>query len=164
MDDTEFERFFRSEYAGLVAFGAAVCGDRDVAQSLAQETLIRAYERWDDVQRHDVPVAWLRRVMHNLVVDHLRRAGAERRAVDRLATRTPGTADAAPSPVGVDHWFALVEPLTPDQRAAATLFYAEDLPVAEIAATLGISAGTVKSTLSKARRRMRHAIEQEASR
>ncbi len=65
------------EHSGLVAFGVSMCGDQDVARSLAQDTMILAYENRDDVLTHPAPLAWLRRVMHNMTVDHLRRTGAE---------------------------------------------------------------------------------------
>ena len=150
--DTDFDRLYRAHYSGLVAFGVSMCGDRDVARSLAQDT-IRAYENRDDVLTHPAPLAWLRRVMHNMTVDHLRRTGAEHRAVTKVSARSSQLVDAVTDPTTT--WFELVRSLTPNQRAMATLFYGEGLSVATIAETLAISEGTVKSTLSKARKRMR---------
>lgn len=154
--DTDFDRLYRAHYSGLVTLGVSMCGDRDVARSLAQDTMIRAYENRDDVLNHPTPMAWLRRVMHNMTVDHLRRTGAEQRAVTKLAARSSQLLDAATDPT--TSWFELVRSLTPQQRAIATLFYADDLSVATIAETLAISQGTVKSTLSKARKQMRRAL------
>ncbi len=139
MADTEvdFDRLFRDHDTRLVSLGLAMCGDRDIARSLAQETMMRAYERLDDVLRHPAPSAWLLRVMRNITIDHLRRSAAD----------------------PVVRWFELIRSLTPDQRAAATLFYADDLSVATIATTLEISEGTVRSTLSKVRKRMRRELK-----
>lgn len=155
--DADFDRLYRANYRGLVALGASMCGDVDLARSLAQDTMIRAYESREDVLSHPAPLAWLRRVMHNTTIDHLRRTGAEQRAVTRLASRPSERCDAVTDPTG--SWFDLVHTLTPQQRAVATLFYAHDLSVTTIAETLALSEGTVKSTLSKARKRMRRALE-----
>lgn len=154
--DTDFDRLYRASYSGLVALGASMCGDPDLARSLAQDTMIRAYENREDVLSHPAPLAWLRRVMHNTTVDHLRRTGAEQRAVTKLAARSSGHSDAVTDPTG--NWFELVRSLTPQQRAVATLFYADGLSVTTIAETLAISEGAVKSTLSKARKRMRRSL------
>lgn len=54
-----------------------------------------------------------------------------------------------------------VAELPPDQRAAVALFYLEDLRVAEIAAALDVPAGTVKTRLMHARRKLRAALEGE---
>ena len=42
--DTDLDRLYRAHYGGLVAFGVSIFGDWDVARSLAQDTMIRAYE------------------------------------------------------------------------------------------------------------------------
>ena len=49
-------------------------GRRDVATDLAQETLLRAHQRWADVATFDAPAAWCRKVMVNLLIDHHRSA------------------------------------------------------------------------------------------
>ncbi len=146
-----FDELFVEEYPKLVALGMSVTGDREVACDLAQETMLRAYQRWDEIAGYDVPAAWLRRVMSNLLIDHHRSTASERRSIERLAAPT------APAMVepGFTEWGELMAVLTPHQRLVATLFYADDLSVSQIADTIGISTGGVKSTLSKLRRRLR---------
>lgn len=152
----EFDRLFREEYPKLVALGMSVTGDREVARELAQETMLRAHSNWSALETYENPRAWLRRVMSNLAIDHYRSRGTERVALERLR---PAVAEAPPpSPVPPDTaWAELMVPLTPLQRVIATLYYAEDRSVLEIAAELGLSQGTVKSTLAKVRRRLRKA-------
>ena len=48
-----------------------------------------------------------------------------------------------------------------EQRAAVTLSYYEDLPVAEIARVLGVAQGTVKSRLGRARQRLKEQLQEE---
>jgi RNA polymerase sigma-70 factor, ECF subfamily len=156
-----FDELFVDEYPKLVALGVSMSADREVARELAQETMIRAHDRWDEIVQYDEPGAWLRRVMSNLLIDHHRSRTAEAAAVQRLGARSPATAGAASSSTS---WGELLAPLTAQQRIVATLFYADDLSIADIATTLDISAGTVKSTLSKVRNRLRrhHEAAQKA--
>ena len=59
----------------------------------------------------------------------------------------------------VFNWLALHLP--EEQRAAVTLYYYEDLPVAEIARVLGVAQGTVKSRLGRARQRLKEQLQKE---
>ncbi len=145
----DFDELFVEQYPKLVALGVSVSGDHEVARELAQESMIRAHHRWEEVRRYDVPAAWLRRVMSNLLIDHHRSRTAERSALERL-----GSASATTESVRSTPWVELMAPLTPRQRLVATLYYADDLAVGEIADALDVSTGTVKSTLAKARRRL----------
>lgn len=170
--DGEYDEFFRDLYPRLVVLGLAMSTPRQVAQELAQETLVRAYRHWDRLQSFDSPYAWCRRVMSNLLIDQHRSRTAERSAVDRLARlsgvdRADLDSDPGPSETR-DAWADIVAPLTVRQRCVATLFYAEDLSVVDVADELGISVGSVKSTLDRVRRsharRLADAAGQEETR
>lgn len=128
-------------------------GRGDVARDVAQESLLRAHRRWAEVGAYDAPGAWVRKVATNLLVDHLRTAGREQRAVARL-----GAGEAAIRPgaePALDRWTELVSVLPDAQRAIVTLFYADDQSVEAIADLLDIAPGTVKAQLFKARQRLR---------
>lgn len=158
MTASDFETCFREQYPKLVALGVAMCGDREVARELAQETMLRAHDRWEQVGEYEAPVAWLRRVMTNLVIDHLRTTSVERSAVDRFGARPErraGEPDVGPE------WSRLIAPLSPAQRAIVTLYYGEDRSVEEIAEILEIAVGTVKSALAKARARLATELGEE---
>jgi len=158
MTATDFETCFREQYPKLVALGVAMCGNREVARELAQETMLRAHDRWTQVGEYEAPVAWLRRVMSNLVIDHLRSTSAERSAVDRFGARPErlvGEPEVRPE------WSQLIAPLSPAQRAVVTLYYGEDRSVEEIAEILDIAVGTVKSALAKARARLATELAEE---
>lgn len=161
MTDDEYDELFRTAYPRLVAMGLATSTERSVAQDLAQETLLRAHHHRHELARYDAPLAWCRRVMGNLLIDAHRSRTAERRAVERLHS-TVGT-DASihaalidPASLAVsERWAELTRTLTPQQRLVATLYYAEDQSVADVAEILQIATGTVKSALSKARTNLR---------
>jgi DNA-directed RNA polymerase specialized sigma24 family protein len=141
MDDpTGVVGFYQRVRPRLVGTLSLLCGDGDVAEELAQETLARVWLRWARVRELDEPlaVAWTYRVAINLGNSWLRRRVAERRARTRLAAREAG---ARPDPDPVDA-------VTVRQAVAA-------LPVAEVAALMGCAPGTVKSLTSKALAAMR---------
>jgi RNA polymerase sigma factor (sigma-70 family) len=99
--------------------------------------------------------AWVAAVALNLTRSGWRRTNAERRARRRF----PGRSDVAGTPSGehVDVARAL-EALPRRQREVAVLRYLVEMSTAEVAATLGISEGTVKSSLARARAHLAAAL------
>lgn len=157
-----FEDLFREQYPRLVAVGAAVLGGVDAGRDVAQETMARAHANWDSVSNADVPAAWLRRVMNNLLIDQLRRRQVEQRAMERLASGVQH-AEAASSDVS-SRMAELLAVLPERQRLVVALTYVADLSVADVAAALDIAPGTVKATLWKARRSLEKYLRDEGSR
>jgi len=147
---------FRDLYPRLVAVGVGMLGDVEVARDLAQETMARGHRNWITVSAADSPEAWLRRVMINLVIDHLRRRRAEARALERVAT--VAAADVGRTELPMAEMLAV---LSERQRAVVTLFYVDDLPIATIAKVLGIAPGTVKALMWKARRTLMRQLAEE---
>jgi RNA polymerase sigma-70 factor (ECF subfamily) len=156
MDDhqLDFETFFRAEYPSLVSALAVAIGSRDTAADVVQEAFIRASTRWTRVGRLDRPGAWVRMVALNLATDHRRRLVRRRRVAPLLL------ADEWTEPAHPDRDLAdALAALPPRQRLAVVLHYLLDLPVAQVAAELGISAGTVKASLHSARANLRDRLE-----
>ena len=162
----DFDTFFRATYPGLVAMGVSMGSSRAVSQELAQETLLRAYRRWSDLEGYDAPAAWCRRVMSNLLIDRHRSRTAERGAVAELSTTVAvdldvhAVTDDPQSSIGSLRWDDLVATLTDRQRLAVTLHYGHDLKIDEVADAMDIAPGTVKSSLSKARRNVERHLRQ----
>jgi RNA polymerase sigma-70 factor (ECF subfamily) len=154
----DLEQLFRAHYDRLVRSLTLACGDGEHAADAVQEAFVRAHVRWRKVRRYDDPVGWVRRVAINLLRDQHRRAKRKDRAIARLAARP------AP-PIGVpqhDELDSLLDSLPPQQRTAVALYYVDDLSVAEIAAAMGLSGGSVKSHLHDARRRLRGIVGEES--
>jgi DNA-directed RNA polymerase specialized sigma24 family protein len=61
----EFEEFARARLPGLVRFTAALTGDRQLAQDLVQDTMVRAFQKWGRVASAERPDLYLRRVVIN---------------------------------------------------------------------------------------------------
>lgn len=119
--------------------------------------IIRALPRLDDAALFP---AWAHRIVSRRAVDAVRHKSRRRRLNDAYAaepaqaveTGMETTADAP----ALNRALAA---LPAEQRAAVALFYGEDFSVAEIAAALRVPAGTVKTRLMHARRKLREALE-----
>jgi RNA polymerase sigma factor (sigma-70 family) len=127
---------------------ALASGSYPAAEDAVQEALVRAWIRSERGERVESLPAWVAAVALNLTRSGWRRTMAERRARRRFPERAI-RAD-APSEEHVDVARAL-EALPRRQREVAVLRYLLEMGTAEVAATLGISEGTVKSSLARAR-------------
>jgi RNA polymerase sigma-70 factor (ECF subfamily) len=142
-----FEEFYSAAVGRLLGQLFPVTGDLHEAEEIVQEAFTRAAARWSRLRDYDVPEAWVRRVAMNLAADRARSLRRQARATLRL--RPP----AAVLPASVEA-LALVEALrtlSVRQRQVLVLHYLVDLPVDEVARTLGMPEGTVKSLLSRGR-------------
>jgi RNA polymerase sigma-70 factor (ECF subfamily) len=144
-----FDEFFLAEFPRLVSMLTAWCGDRSVAEDLAQDALLQAHRNWATVVTLDRPGTWVRRVALNRSSNEGRRRRRERVALSRL--RSDVRTEVA-IPTADDQLWDRVRALPPAQRDATILRYVDDLPLADIAAVLGCSDGTVKTHLQRARR------------
>jgi RNA polymerase sigma-70 factor (sigma-E family) len=135
--------------AALKRHAFLLCGDETQADDLVQESLVRAFTRPLRVPRPRAAEAYVRVIMVNLFIDGTRRHSRWNRLAPLLrpADMTPDPADQV---TDRDAMLTALRSLSPRQRACVVLRYYEDLPVAEVAAALGVAEGTVKRYLSEA--------------
>lgn len=145
--EDDFAEFVRAALPGLMRYGHALTGNPHDAADLVQTVLEKVGSRWTKIrQQCEEPRAYVRKAMANTHVSRWRRTRRE-----TLLAEFPDV-PAVESPDRLEHeplWQAL-RGLPPRQRAVVVLRYYEGLSEAEIAETLGVSAGTVKSQASKA--------------
>ena len=122
-------------------------GDLHEAEEVVQEAFTRAAARWSRLRDYDVPEAWVRRVAMNLVTDRARTLRRHTKAMLKL--RPPP--EALPASVEALALAQALRTLPVRQRQVLVLHYLVDLPVEEVAHTLGMPNGTVKSLLSRGR-------------
>ena len=151
MDEERFSEFMRVESRVLLATIVLVCGDARIGEEALQEALFRAWQRLNAGEQIDSLGAWVRTVALNLIRDHFRRFGRERRAIVRLADRSVVEAPDDIAVHRVDLLRALAK-LSRRQREVAVLHYQADFSVTEIAVALQMAEGTVKVQLHRARR------------
>ena len=159
MNDDDVERLFRSYNAQLVRYLARRLGDRDWAEEVAQETFVRALRQ----ERIDNERAWLFIVANNLVRDQARKDARRRRHLELLREQErESAAEPASAPLERAQEAAqarrALEQLAERDRLAL-LMREEGLDYNEIATALGLSAGSVGTTLARARRRLVEAYE-----
>lgn len=143
-----FEDFYRRELPRLLFLARALVGDL-AAEDVAQESMLVAYRQWSSIVSMASPAGYVRGICAHHAYSLRRRLLSERRAVRRFA----GRALTSVEPVSADgeRFWSEVRRLPRRQAQATALFYALDLPVSEIATTLGCAEGTVKAHLSRAR-------------
>ena len=154
VDDVGVERHvfadvYRREYPRLVAVAAALTGDRDGAQDLAQDTLVKALIRWARLSEMESPGAWCHHVLVNACRSTRRRRLTELAYLGRLRRTAPTSPE--PSTDTIAFW-AIVRTLPSRPRAVVALHFAADLTSVQIAEVLGVPEGTVRSDLAAARR------------
>jgi RNA polymerase sigma factor (sigma-70 family) len=143
---------FREHQQWLVRRLALVVGDAEEARDLAQQTFVRAAERWPLPPAQDVP-RWL-------AVVGLRLALNERRRRHRWGFLPVRDTDATwAMQVNPDLWCALLK-LEPKVRAALVLTVLDGYTQDEVAEALGVARGTVASWLSRSRDRLRPVLEE----
>jgi RNA polymerase sigma factor (sigma-70 family) len=155
----DFAEFYEASYGRMVALVAAMVGDRQQAEDIAQEAFARALTRWPQVARYDLPEAWVRRVALRLTADARRRL---RRAVALTAWLAAGQRGRGqpPAPLASTALSLALLRLPLPQRQVIVLYYLADLPVDDIARDCGVSAGTVRNRLAAARQRLERELKE----
>jgi RNA polymerase sigma-70 factor (ECF subfamily) len=130
--------------------------DTESAADAVQEAFIEADRRWRRISRYDDPTGWIRRVALN----RLRNGERNRRRRLEILDGIQVLPDEDVTADLVDLRRAL-EQLPERSRLIVSLHYLAALSVAEVASTLEIADGTVKSTLRDARKRLRPELQEE---
>lgn len=144
-----FDRFYAREFPKMVRVAYALSGSRMAAEDLAQDAMIAAYRRWEEVGALERPGCWARRVVLNRAASAYHRRKAEARALMRLAPLR-GQPPAVLGPEADEFW-GEVRRLPRRQAQALVLHYLEAAPIAEIAAVMDCAENTVKVHLHRGR-------------
>lgn len=145
----------------LYAIALRVLRDADAASDALQTALVQIWRDLPSLRDPERFDAWSYRVIVNCCRADRRRARRLSTNADLIATDGAVT-DSQASIAMRDELEHAFRALGDDQRAVLVLHYYRDLSIPEIATTLGISSGTVKSRLHYARQAMRAAIEADS--
>jgi RNA polymerase sigma-70 factor (ECF subfamily) len=158
----------RNHSARVFRLAYRLTGNRHDAEDLTQDVFVRVFRSLADYTPGTFE-GWLHRITVNLFLDRVRRAQKIRfEALPDDAERVVGrerSPEAAVLDAGLDADIELaLATLPPDFRAAVVLCDLEQLSYEEIAATLGVKLGTVRSRISRGRALLRAALPDRAPR
>lgn len=160
----DLDRFMVEDYPGVVAAVRLIAGDRAAAEDAVQDALVRLLQSPPSEPLRS-PAAWVTVVASNTARSAHRRSGSEQRALERVAHRTPDGTAADVDTVGqeVSHRRTVLDAVAAlplGQRQVCVMHYYLDASVAEIASGLGVTDGTVKTQLHRARASLAAALGQ----
>lgn len=144
---TGFDEFYRAEYAPMVRLARGLVDTSECAEEIAQDAFAQVFERWD---RLEAPGGYLRTAVVNGARSELRRREVRRRI---------GLAPPPQAPAERDYLTDALDRLPPKRKTALVLRYYAGLSEREIAETMGVRPGTVKSLVSRGLAELREVIE-----
>lgn len=159
MEIESFEKSAAMFKDQIHAYAFLMLKDGDAARDVAQETLVRLWQNWDQVDPAAMR-AWLMRTTHNLCIDIIRKRKV-RSEVDgeKLLSSWP---DRNPDPARLTASSELskriqdsLESLLPQDRAVVVMREVQGMAYNEIARVLGLPLGTLKARLHRAREKLR---------
>jgi RNA polymerase sigma-70 factor, ECF subfamily len=173
--DAAFRELLRRYERPVFSLVFRMVRDRDTAEDLAQESFIKVLNNIDRYRPEFKFSSWLFKIANNVAIDHLRKRTLDTVSLEgsRYATTT-AEAESTAIPVASKDQSALEEmesrelggaieravaALRPEYRACILLRHVEDRSYEEIAATLDLPLGTVKTYIHRARHELRKALE-----
>ncbi|MGH2912566.1 MAG: RNA polymerase sigma factor [Solirubrobacteraceae bacterium] len=160
MQDDAFERLYTEHAQALYGFLSYRTGDRALAEDLLADTferVLRARRRFDP--RKASEKTWLYTIALNCLRDHIRRKGAEGRAVERMAaTPVQGASSGIDELADRDLVSRSLKCLSDEEREAIALRFGAELTVPEIAKLTGEKLTTVEGRVYRALRKLREEI------
>ena len=153
-DRVAFGEYVRSRSQALLRAAQAMTGNRTDAEDLLQATLFKAYQSWDRIDDQAALDTYVRRVMVNTHISGWRRRRVDEYPTDELPD-SPSAQDATNDSDLHDVVQRAIDRLPRQMRAAVMLRFYDDMTEPEVAAALGVSVGTVKSTVARAVAKLR---------
>jgi RNA polymerase sigma-70 factor, ECF subfamily len=173
--DTAFRELIRRYERPVFSLIYRMVRDRELAEDLAQDTFIKVLNHIDRYRPEFKLSSWLFKIANNVAIDHLRRRQLDTVSIDGSPhAQTADAVEATRFDVVDQQESALDEmearelgtsieraiaSLRPEYRSCIMLRHVEDRSYEEIAATLDLPLGTVKTYIHRARHELREALE-----
>ena len=160
MNREEFIKLVSREQESLRRFLLALCcGNREEANDIAQETLVKAYLSVSHYQDEGKFNAWLYKIAHNTFLDRKK----VQRDWDTLdeAISTPDSSLAADRSFAYQDLYAAIASLPAKERTSILLYYLKGYSIKEISVIIDVSVDAVKKQLSRGREQLKLKIKGE---
>lgn len=155
--DAEFHEFVVSRGRALLHAAYLLTGNLADAEDLLQSALAKTYQAWNRIEDRKALDGYVRRAMVNTHISWWRRRKVDEYPTDDIPDQP--VADTSASSEIHESLRRAIDRLPQRMRAAVVLRYFEDMTEAEVADVLGVSQGTVKSTVSRAVAKLRSDAE-----
>ncbi len=159
--DAAVETLYLAHWDRMVRLSVLLVRDHGAAEEIVQDAFVALHQKWQRLDDHDKALAYLRQSVVNRSRSALRHRGVVHRYLARQATPTPlpGADDAVLGNARRARVLEGLRALPRRQREVLALRYFLDLSEADIAETLGISRGAVKSHASRGSAALRALLE-----
>jgi RNA polymerase sigma-70 factor (sigma-E family) len=157
--DAAVDELYAAHYRQLVRLSVLLVQDVETAEEVVQDSFVAMHGRWRNLREPDKALAYLRQTVVNRSRSVLRRRRVRARHTPSAVPDHPGADEDALSAERRRRVLDALRELPTRQREVLTLRYYLDLSEAEIAHSLGISRGAVKSHASRAATALRHLLE-----
>lgn len=139
---------------GLFRRALLLTADWQAAEDLVQETFSRVYAQWSRVRRDGSPAGYAYTTLYRLAIDRRRRRSFGEKPTETLPERS-GEHDPELRSVQYLDLLGALSSLAPDERFVVVARYLDDLPVADVAAAVHRTEAWVRTTSSRALKRLR---------
>lgn len=154
-ENTDPDKVFRDQLVALLpslrAFGRGLCGHREMADDLAQDTMMRAWAARESYTQGTNFRAWMFMIMRNQFYTTIRKNSRMTSLDPEVAERVLVVAPAQHNGINVDDVAKALQKLPAEQREVLLLIGANGLSYEEAAEVIGCAMGTVKSRLARGR-------------
>jgi RNA polymerase sigma-70 factor (ECF subfamily) len=156
----DFTEALVAQIPALRRYAVALAGNAALADDLVQDSIERALRQSAQLREPGRLPGWLRRILHNLYIDEIRRrrTGGKQEDITELANHMELSVP-APESLKTRDFLKTLNSLSFEHRQILLLAGLEDLNYREMAAELDIPIGTVMSRLARARERLRAIME-----
>lgn len=162
MDRSQFGQIVQQHKDRIHTYAVWMLKDFDAAGDIAQESLARLWQHRGEIH-NGAARTWLMRTTHRLCVDRLRRRTTRAEVSFDDLVRPPADAESGPPAMAErdEAKTAVLEALaklSPRDRAVVLMREYDGMSYEEMAATLGVPLSALKTTLYRARRRLKEAL------
>jgi RNA polymerase sigma-70 factor (ECF subfamily) len=158
-DDADFRKGLLELIPFLRAFSRSLCGDRELADDLAQEALAKAWQSRDTFRAGSNLKAWLFTILRNQFDSDRRRAWRQAPWDESAAERVPVAKGEQTWAVQLSDTARALRALPAEQREALILVGAGGFSYEDAAAISNCAVGTVKSRVARARKALISALD-----
>ncbi len=152
------KELYRQYYAYAMNICLHYSSNREEASEILNDGFLKVFKNMGQYRRKSAFKSWLRRILINASIDYYRRYHRDEVSLEVIHLREPTTVNTAPGQLNLDDVLRIVQQLPPAYRLVFNLHVVEGFSHPEIAKELGISVGTSKSNLAKAKKKLQNML------